>query len=140
MKRILAGFVVLAAIGCAANESAVVGRWKGDVRMSDKAKAQPLSNLASGFAATLTLNLKADHTYEGMAFVAPVEGTWSMAGDRISLVPKKVLGFDAASANGRGKNSFDPTKPSTLVFDGKELRPEGSTPGGDTDFVFVKAE
>lgn len=119
-------------VGCGPRESAVVGHWKGHALLSKEDQKAPLSNLADAFAASVTLDIKADHTFKMMAFIMPVEGNWSMTGSRLTLKPTKAFGFDAPSSKStmgstKGQGSLDQDMVLNLTSDGKTLNPAKGT-------------
>lgn len=109
--------VAFAAFGCVPGESQVVGRWKGDVKLTEQERQAPFSNLANGLASSVSLNVKSDHTFEMTALVVPVEGTWAMSGNRVTFTPKEVFGYKDTRKSA--------SNPFTLEIgsDGMSLRP-----------------
>jgi hypothetical protein len=114
--------------GCAPGEAALVGKWKGDVKMSETERQAPLANVATGLASSVTMDVAPDHTFRMTAMVMPIEGTWLMEGRRAVFTPKEVFGFKRSDG------------PFTLELgpDGRSLTPVD--PKQDRNWYFRKEE
>jgi uncharacterized lipoprotein NlpE involved in copper resistance len=75
--------VLMLLMGCASRESKLVGNWKGQANLEG---SNPMAGLAQTLAGNLTLNLKADKTFEANAPV-PIGGTWSLEESELVLQP-----------------------------------------------------
>jgi hypothetical protein len=131
--RIALGLLFLVALGCGPSESAVIGEWKGQAELTKEQQNLPLSNLATGLAASFSLNMKEDHTFRMVATLVPVEGTWKMEGSQVVLTPKEVLGFQTIDKTSN-------TITLRLTPDNRRLEP--ATPDDQKatrGFVFVKS-
>ncbi|HEY0868616.1 MAG TPA: hypothetical protein VGE01_14625 [Fimbriimonas sp.] len=117
MKHALVLAAALAAFGCTPTESMLVGRWEGDVRLAPPERQAPLSNLANGFAAAISLNVKPDHTFEMTAVLVPVEGTWKAEGRRVTFTPNEVFGYKGNDPANQGPFTLE------LSPDGRTLQP-----------------
>ena len=95
----------------------VVGTWKGQMEITDPSgKNQPIPE---GQSPQLVVNLKADKTYTstqkgGGGGDAAASGTWSSAGNKVTLLPKKRDG-KAASGDGAAPRNY------TVSQDGKSM-------------------
>jgi len=157
MKAIGLSFVLLVALlagGCkAGGESAVVGKWKGQIKMDESKKDDPAAKMAEAFASMLTMDveMKSDHSFKLTVMMMPIEGSWSMSGSKVSLTPKTIAGLSpeeyqkqqAKSGGSLSKTSsgdFDKPLNLELQPDGKTMKmvKDGAAPSGGGDFVFTK--
>lgn len=81
-------------LGCSGG--GVVGKYKGEIELPADQKNNPLAGMASGLAGSLSLELKADKTFN-MNMMFPVEGTYTVSGNTVELTTTKAMG-NAVSA------------------------------------------
>jgi len=138
-------------IGCkAGGETAVVGKWKGQIKMEESKKDDPGAKFAEALAGMMAmdLELKADHKFTMSMMMINLEGDWSMSGSRVTLVPKTVMGMSVEdykkkeTASGTMSKTNGPDKPMELELqgDGKTMKgvdPDSSSKGAE--LVFTKS-
>lgn len=134
MARMVPRFMVMLAVaamlvGCQGGltQASLAGKYKGEMVVAESSKADennPAKALADSFgqgmASSMTLELKADGTFSMTALFLPVEGKWTLEGDKVTLKPEKVTGMgDNASL------TTDSNQPMTLkaTEGGKLLEP-----------------
>jgi len=110
----------------------VVGKYKAKVTMPSGGDKNALGEgMANALASSMTLELKADKTF-AMSMIFPIEGTWEMAGNTVTLHPKSMMGMDASSANSAKQEPME----FTVSDGGKTLTAKKSKPGeGELAFV-----
>jgi roadblock/LC7 domain-containing protein len=78
-----------------AAEAKLVGNYKGDIKVPAPQKGDAYGEMAAQMAkamkSTLALELKADKTFNMVMFV-PVEGSWTLAGGKVTLKIEKIMG------------------------------------------------
>lgn len=104
---LLAAFLLC---GCGAGlEKKVIGTWKVDTaktQMSgDKIKTDADKKMMMAMLETFTLDVKEDKTFK-FTVIFPIEGTWALAGSKLTLTPKLKEGETFAFA-GKGNMEFD---------------------------------
>src|SRR5689334_14202221 len=81
------------------NEAGLVGKWKGVVDIPKAKKDDPSAQMAAAFAkammSSISLDLKSDKSFILTMFF-PIEGKWSVSGDRVTLVAEKFMGMNKA--------------------------------------------
>jgi hypothetical protein len=95
--------LLLGALGCGTSESSVVGTYTGEA-MEQKSAGNIANNVFRGLASSMSLDIKADKTFHMVATVIPVDGTWVLSGDTVTLTPERVLGVggsDVPAANSK---------------------------------------
>jgi hypothetical protein len=156
---LFACLVALALVGCKGGEANLVGRWKGEIKLPEKDKNDPMAKMAEGFLSMLSfdLELKADHKYTMTVFIIPMEGTWAMSGNKVVLTPTLIMGMtpEEAKKEQEKQKAANPTMakqgggeefmdgPLELeVIDGKTMKliPPASANAkpGEGDFIFTK--
>lgn len=120
----------LALAGCGTPESKLIGKWKGEVVLSDKAKSDPMSAVAQGMVSMLDpqLDLKPDHTFTLYLSIMPIDGTWSYDGATVTLTPNKYGGVDPEEVKKKmaeGKERWKDKAPSGAM----EIAKEAPAPG-----------
>ncbi len=154
MKAFGVSLIVLFALlvaGCkAGGDAAVVGKWKGAVKMGDNGKKDdPGAKMAEALASMMSMDveLKADHTFSLSMMMMPIEGSWSMSGNRVSLTPKTVAGMSPEDFNKKNSSkgslqqtsSFDKPLELELQPDGKTMKAVSEKPSTDgTEMIFTK--
>ncbi len=98
MKRIALFLTLIAAIGCSVTPASVVGKYKGEM-IGDASQGSLAAGLQRGIASSMSLELKPDKTFHMVAMVVPVDGTWTLEGDTLTLTPKAVLGLNKSDVN-----------------------------------------
>lgn len=90
--------------GCGANpEKALIGKWVVDTAsMTAEMKDNPM---AEQMAKSMTIEFKEDKSFT-MTMIFPAEGTWSLAGDVVTLDVKKAMGMEVP-ADQKGKNNLE---------------------------------
>src|SRR5438874_7446724 len=127
------------------NEAGLVGKWKGVVDIPKAKKDDPSAQMASAFAkammSSISLDLKLDKSFTLTMFF-PIEGKWSVSGDKVTLVAEKFMGMNKAEmkkmggVKGNGSVKFS-DKPLELRVssDGKTLSMLSANPKeGKLDF------
>ena len=154
MKTFAAGLLLLAALlvsGCkGGGEAAVIGKWKGEIKMPENQKDDPAAKFAEAFASMLNMDLemKEDHTYKMVVMIISMEGNWSMSGNTVTLTPKTIMGLTPEefkkeqekknpNAVTLSKNE-DMVKPMTLTLAGDGKSMTASDPSGKGNLVFSK--
>ncbi len=86
--------LLLLVVGCSSNlEQKLVGKYKGEIGMDPKSEKDDMAAaFAKALLGNLSLELKADKTFS-MSIMVPVEGTWSVSGDRLLLKVSKAMGM-----------------------------------------------
>lgn len=138
--RTFVGLGVAAALtlaGCASEsiESKLVGKWKGQIEMPEAKKDDPAAAMAQAFGSMMSMEIEflKDKTFKMMAMIVPVEGTWTVSGNKITATPTKVMGMsvddakkmatEQAQKNGQSLSvSDDINKPIDI-----EISPDGKT-------------
>ncbi|MBI1757437.1 MAG: hypothetical protein HYR64_10060 [Fimbriimonas ginsengisoli] len=107
--------LVLAACGPAL-ETKLVGKWKGDLKLTKEQASNPGFQALIGL---LSLNLAADKTFK-MDMGAPMEGKWALDGKQIKLTMLKMGGKSVDEIKsglakaGKAKEAEDFSKPLVL--------------------------
>jgi hypothetical protein len=103
--------VVWAAAGCMAAEDRYVGKWRGKVDV-DALKSTPMGAMAGNFASMIDpqLDLRPDKTFTLSMSMAPIDGTWKLNKNEITLTPTKVMGMSAADAKKQAQRAMDREK------------------------------
>ncbi len=137
--------------GCGANkEAALVGKWKGDMKMSAEDEKNPMAAMAKSMMGNLSIEFKKDHNFT-MTMIFPVEGTWALEGDTVKCTPTKMMGMTiddvkkqqavAAKSNPTlAKAQQDPGKTLELKesADGKTLTMVDTTGKSKSALTFTK--
>jgi hypothetical protein len=91
----IACLLVLALVGCKGGEANAVGKWKGEFKVPETSKDDPMAKMAEGLMSMFTFNLElmADHKYKLLVLIVNMEGDWSMKGNQITLTPTKIMGL-----------------------------------------------
>ncbi|MEZ0327723.1 MAG: hypothetical protein ACAH95_17645 [Fimbriimonas sp.] len=91
------------------------------------------NNLATGIqrglASSISLEIKEDKTFHMIAMVVPVDGTWALEGDKVTLTPKGVLGFSKSDVG------ISTDRPMVFRVSGDKLEPAGDTNGNRFRFL-----
>ncbi len=132
MKNFLVVFVAFAALaGCGLKERDLVGSWTGRIQLPDNGadKDDAAKNIAQAAldAINVTIDLNEDKTFKTIGF----EGTWSFAGDTLTLTPTKTLGFNVSTPAAVTK--------ATVSKDGKSFTVQDPFNARKGTFVFTKA-
>lgn len=149
----LLAIVAVALVGCkgGGGETAVIGKWKGEIKLPEAKKDDPGAKMAEAFASMMSmdLELKADHKFTMTMMMFPIDGDWSMSGNRVSLVPKSVMGMTVedfkkkqAASGSMSKSSDSPDKPIELELagDGKTMKGIDTSSGAKSgELVFTKS-
>jgi hypothetical protein len=131
---ILSISLLLSGIGCKGGESAVVGKWKGEIKVAGS-KDDPGAKFAEalGSMMSMDLELKSDHTFAMTMMMLPIGGDWSMSDNSVTLTPKIFMGMTKEEFEKKEKEkggtftkSADADKPIVL-----ELQPDGTMVGQD---------
>lgn len=130
----LASFALLLS-ACSSPEKKVIGKWKGEVAMpkSDDPGSQMANAMASMFASAINLELKSDKTFTLNLFIS-IEGTWSMAGNTVTLTPKAAAGMDSAKMSDQKPIELE------LSGDGKTLTAKPDDSSKDQGSLTFKKE
>lgn len=138
--RTFVGLGVVAALmlaGCASEsvESKLVGKWKGQIEMPEAKKDDPAAAMAQAFGSMMNMEIEflKDKTFKMTAMIVPIEGTWTVSGNKITATPTKVMGMsvddakkmasDQAKKDGQSLSvSDDMNKPIDI-----EISPDGKT-------------
>jgi hypothetical protein len=134
------------------------GKWEGKPRTTNKADSNDAAaKMAEGMLQAfggIKLELVKDRTFEmNFAFI-PLEGNWRLDGDKVRLVPTKVMGMDRESLQKMApsqsvkpiSNPASPPddKPARDLGEPIELRIKGETlvmPGDkDDEIVFTRSK
>jgi hypothetical protein len=144
MPFVLALVVASGLTGCSSvlsKQADVTGKWNGKISLTPEQQKSPAAAMMKSM--TPTLELKKDNTF-AMTMVFPIEGTWAMASNKLSLTMTKMMGMSIddikkqAAKSGQA-NSSEMDKP--MVFDvsadGKTLTAvdNKSTAGGSLTFT-----
>ena len=153
MKSVARFFLVavlaVCVCGCSNREKQLVGKWTGDLTIPESEKDNPMAKMVQGMMGSLSLELKADKTFS-MSMIFPIEGTWSVSGDTLSLQATKMMGMSMeqaksmAKSQGKAGNVDEMDKPMqfTISADGKELKAvptKGAASSQQGNLVFKKS-
>lgn len=111
MKTLIILFIAMFAIvGCGANlEQKIVGQWKVDTAKSsftgENMKDENAKKMAMAMMETVSLDIKDDKSFS-MQIIFPMNGTWTLSGNKLSLVPTKKEG-ESFSFGGKDSMEFD---------------------------------
>src|SRR2546423_12352136 len=84
---------LLLAAGCMTPEEKMVGKWRGKVEMGQSMKstlnASPMGAMAGNIASMIDpqLDLRPDKTFTLSLSMAPIDGTWKLDQNEITLTP-----------------------------------------------------
>lgn len=111
MKKILAATLLVGFLlaGCAQSlDKQIVGSWKADTAKSEftgeKMKDENAKKMAMALLETVTIEIKEDKTFT-MNMIFPIEGTWTLTGDKLMLTPTKKPG-ETVSFGGKENMDF----------------------------------
>ncbi len=138
-------------VGCGASQQSLIGKYKGEVKMPETAKDDPMAKLGEAMIGMMSfdLELKEANQFTLMLMIIPIEGDWSLSGKTITLTPKTVMGLspeEFEKQNNKGGSTMSKSgrmdKPIRLEVqpDGKSLKALDDM-GGDKspgDLMFVK--
>lgn len=138
MKRFgMLPLAVLMIVGCSGGASSVVGKWKGTIEMGEQKKDDPGASMAKAFGdmlgGAISFEFKSDKTFTG-TLLFPVEGTYSVSGNTVTLEIKKMMGMEA-----KGDNAKD-QKPLvfTMAPDGKSMSAKDPTGKQNGEFRLTR--
>ena len=132
MKAIAFVSVVLALCaalsGCNGREQMLIGKWNGEITVPESEKNDPSAKMAMAMLKNITLELKEDKTFV-MMMMFPIEGTWSVSGDRVSLKVEKFMGMtvyemkkkSAGNGGAPGMDKMDKPLELTISADNQTL-------------------
>jgi hypothetical protein len=150
--------LALALAGCKSTvtEASLVGTYKGEIKMPEASKDDPMAKMGEAMlgmlAGSLKLELKADHKFT-LVMMLPISGDWSLSGNTVTLTPTTVMGltFEEArkeqekqqkAGGGTLMKTDDQDKPIQLQVspDGKTLKgvDESSGPASKGELIFTK--
>ena len=152
MQKFLAAAAVAACLvlsGCgkkdadAGSQDAIVGKWDGSLKLSEKDKKDP--NLVDGAKkiGKSVLEFKGDHSFA----MPQVEGTWTLAGDIVSMQATKMNGKTMAEVKEQlakipaaSKMAAEIDKPMKMKLEagGKTLTLMNEKPEATSTMVFQK--
>lgn len=158
MRAALLVSIALASVvvtGCKNKEASLVGSWKGELKMNSANPNDPMTKMLNAMSANFTLDLKENKTFAMSMGPIPMEGTWSLAGEEVSLQTTKVMGMSVDEAEklqaqqaakmpggnalAKSSNLREPLK-LKIESDGKlKVIPKPGEPGGG-DLTFTKSE
>ena len=101
--------LLLLLTGCLSEEEQLVGKWRGKVELGSAIKSSPMGMVAGGYANMIEpqLDLRPDKTFALSFSMAPIEGTWTLKDQEITLTPKSVMGMSAGQAQQRMQKALD---------------------------------
>jgi hypothetical protein len=133
---------------CSDREGQLVGKWTGELSMPDAKGDDPMAKFAQALMGNVSLDLKEDKSFT-MTIVIPIEGTWSLQGDVLTLMPTKVMGMTMdeakkmAESNGKTADKNDMNQPMefSVSGDGKTLTAikKSGAKADQGDLVFKKS-
>lgn len=153
MKSIalLLSLLALVLVGCGTSQQSLIGKYKGEIKMSEADKDNPMAKMAEAMMSMMSfdLELKEDNKFTMMLMAIPVDGDWSLSGKTITLTPKTVMGLspeEFEKQNNKGSattaKSGNMDKPIRLEVqsDGKSLKAIDDFGGEKSpgDMIFVK--
>lgn len=115
----------------------MVGKWKGTIEMGEQKKDDPGASMAKAFGdmlgGAISFEFKSDKTFTG-TLLFPVEGTYSVSGNTVTLEIKKMMGMEA-----KGDNAKD-QKPLvfTMAPDGKSMSAKDPTGKQNGEFRLTR--
>lgn len=88
-------------------EPGIVGKWKGSIEMpkSDDPAAKMAEAMASMFTSSITLEFKDDEHFSLSMMGMPMEGTYEMDGNNLTLTPKTFMGMTEEELKKTSKNN-----------------------------------
>ncbi len=105
----------------------VVGKWTGSVVVDSGYENDMGAKMAEGFAKAISFELKADKTFSG-TLLFPVEGTYTVDGNKVTLAVTKVMGMD-----GKGSTKSDKPMVFEVAADGKTMNAPDLSKGSGKD-------
>lgn len=108
--------LVLVLVGCkSGGEAAVIGKWKSEIKV-DSSQTGPGAQLLQAIGGmAMDVEFKSDHKYRmTVAAMIPIEGDWSMSGNRVTLTPKTIMGMSVEDAVKQAKQK----NPSAMAMAG----------------------
>ena len=89
--------LALLLMGCSggASQQTLVGKYKGELKMPETSKIDPMAKMAEGMMGLFTfdLELKAESKFTMTVMMMPIDGEWTLSGKTITLTPKTVMGL-----------------------------------------------
>lgn len=135
-------------VGCSGgSEGALLGKYKGEIKLTEEQKKDPMAKMAEGMMGlfAMDLELKAEKKFTLTVMGMPIEGDWVKSGNTLTLTPTLIMGLtpeEAKKQNKSGTMSKEADKPLRLEVqpDGKSLKALDDMGGGKTpgDFIFTK--
>lgn len=137
--------------GDASSTSDIVGKWKGDLKMPETSKDDPMAKMgeamAQMFLGNLTLEFLEGGKFKLTMMGMPVEGSVSRKGNEIELKPEMVLGMtveEARKMNAENKGAEimknDEPMLGTISADGTEIKLKGKSDKSGGEMVFKRAK
>jgi|GEM_PF-2707180 len=105
VKRAIVLFALLMAVSCQqSSESKLIGKWSGKGEVTEAevdAAIKQRGETGEGAAmmrqmmlnTTMDLELKMDKTYSMKIAALPMEGNWTLSGNKLELNPTKIAGM-----------------------------------------------
>lgn len=136
---------VVAVAGLAGCKKGVEAQLEGKWTMSKAPNVDPKNPAAAmiqGMMKSVTIEFKKDHKFS-MTMMIPIEGTYSVSGNSVSLSPTSIMGMSMDQIKSQSKNnpamakSGDMDKPmnATLSEDGKTLTVDDKSGKGAMEFT-----
>jgi len=137
--------------GGASATSDIIGKWKGDIKMPETNKDDPMAKMgeamAQMFLGNLTLEFVEGGKFKLTMMGMPVEGSVSRKGNEIELTPETVLGMtveEARKMNAENKGAElmknDEPMLGTISADGSEITLKGKSDKSGGEMVFKRAK
>ena len=118
MPRLVGMFLAsICLAGCLGpSVSSLAGKYQGQA-VTSESEGNVVAGLQRGFASTMSLELRENKTFHMIAMVVPVDGTWTLEGNQVTLNPNAMLGLSQKDL------PIATNKPMTFRVNGNILEP-----------------
>lgn len=116
-RSLILAILGLALVGCGGLEKKVVGTYQLQAVPKNESE-RAAASMVNGFMGMMTFEIKADHTVTTNLPGVNVHGTWSLAGDQITLTmpDSKDKVVATVSSDGRTLTPLDQDGKATMKF------------------------
>ena len=108
MRRFLLLLLPLLILAGCSPEQQLLGKWRGKAEISSNLKSQ-MPPQASAFTDMFQpqLDLRPDKTFTLTLSVAPIDGTWKLENNVVTLTPKTVMGMTTDDVKKKAEKELD---------------------------------
>lgn len=123
----------------------ILGKWKGDIKMPETNKDDPMAKMgeamAQMFLGNLTLEFMAGDKFKLTMMGMPIEGNVKRAGNELTMTPETALGMPIEEARKTNPNLKDEPLKGTISAAGDEIVLKGDDDKAtDGQMVFKRAK